>query len=75
MEIQKKIVQKFSNFEIITFELVTLKNRFYREEYFSLRVNMLTNSLKISDSTKTECFELIFFKSDQKIRKNTAVHI
>ena len=28
---------------------------------------MLTNSLKISDTTKTEFFELIFFLNDQKI--------
>ena len=28
---------------------------------------MLTNSLKISDITKTEFLELIFFQSDQKI--------
>ena len=31
---------------------------------------MLTNSLKISDTTKTEFFELIFFQSDQKILQN-----
>ena len=30
-------------------------------------VTMLRNSLKISDTTKTELFELIFFQSDQKI--------
>ena len=34
-------------------------------------VNMLTKSLRISDTTKTECFELIFFQSDQKYDKNT----
>ena len=28
---------------------------------------MLTKSLKILDTTKTEAFELIFFQSDQKI--------
>ena len=28
---------------------------------------MLTNSLKISDTTKTEFFELIYFQSDQEI--------
>ena len=37
---------------------------------------MLTNSLKISDTTKTEPFQPIFFKSDQKKNdKNTTVHI
>ena len=30
-------------------------------------VNMLTNSLKILDATKTVFFELIFFLNDQKI--------
>ena len=36
-------------------------------EYLSLEVNMLTNSLKISDTTKTAFFELKFFQSDQTI--------
>ena len=30
-------------------------------------VNMLTNSLKISDTAKTDFLELMFFQSDQKI--------
>ena len=34
---------------------------------------MLTNSLKITDTTKTEFVELIFIQSDQKYEKNTAV--
>ena len=29
-------------------------------------VNMSTNSLKVSDTTETEFFKLIFFQSDQK---------
>ena len=36
-------------------------------EYLSLGVNMLTNSLKISVTTKTEFFGLTFFISDRKI--------
>ena len=28
---------------------------------------MLTNSLKILDTTKTDIFELIYFKSDEKV--------
>ena len=32
-------------------------------------VNMLTNSLKMLDTTKTEFLELIFFQRDQKISK------
>ena len=31
---------------------------------------MLTNSLKISDTTKTEFLELIFFHTDQKLRQS-----
>ena len=33
----------------------------------SSAVNMLRNSLKISDTTKADFFQLIFLKSDQKI--------
>ena len=37
-----------------------------KKEYLSLGVNMLTNSLKISDITEKEFLELISFQSDQK---------
>ena len=40
---------------------------FTEREYFSSSVNMLTNSLKISGTTKTELFEPILFQTDQKI--------
>ena len=36
---------------------------------------MLTNSLKITDSTKTEFLETIYFQSDQKYAKNIIVEI
>ena len=36
-------------------------------------VNMLTNSRKVSDTSKAEFSELISFFSDQKYVKNTAV--
>ena len=36
-------------------------------EYLSSGVNMLTNILKIIDTTKTLFFDLIYFESDQKI--------
>ena len=36
---------------------------------------MLTNSLKISDATKVEFFELIFVQSYRKYDKSTAMHI
>ena len=63
---QKKIEKIFFNLEIIAFELVALNTRFTETEYLSSGVNMLTNSLKISDTTKKEFLELIFFQSDQK---------
>ena len=36
---------------------------------------MLTNSLKVSDTTKNDFFELVFFKSTKKNDKNTAKQI
>ena len=36
---------------------------------------MLTKSLKIADTTKTEFFELIFIQSDRKSDKNTTMEI
>ena len=43
---------------------------FTEREYLSAGVNTLTNSLKISDATKTKFFELKLFQSDQKIRQS-----
>ena len=46
---------------------------FAEREYLSSckqTVNMLTNSLKIPDTTKTEFFALKFSQSDEKIWKN-----
>ena len=40
---------------------------FTERQNFSSGVNMLTNSLNISDTTKTKFFELIFCLSHQKI--------
>ena len=37
--------------------------------------NMIENSLKIKDTTKTKFLELIYFQSEQKYEKNTAVGI
>ena len=67
---QKKIQKIFFHLEIYAFELVALKTPLTDREYLSSGVNMLTNSLKISDTTKTEFFELVFFQSDQKIWEN-----
>ena len=38
-------------------------------------VNMLTNGLKISDTTETEPFKLILFQSDEKMCQKTTVQI
>ena len=43
------------------------RDRQREREYLSLEVNTLTNSLKISDTTKTALFGLKFFQSDQTI--------
>ena len=40
---------------------------FNEREYLSSGVNMLTSSVKISDTTKKTFFELILFQTDQKI--------
>ena len=48
---------------------------FTEREYLSSGVNKLTNSVKISGTTKTEFLELIFFHNDKKYDKNTAVQI
>ena len=37
---------------------------FTERQYLSSGVNMLTNSLKISDTTKNEFFEMIFFLNE-----------
>ena len=66
---QKKIQKIFFHLEIYAFELVALKTPLTDREYLSSGVNMLTNSLKISDTTKREFFELIIFQSNEKIRQ------
>ena len=63
----KKIQKIFFDLQIIAFELVVLNTRFTETEYLSSGVNMLTNSLKISDTTKIEFLELIPFQSYQEI--------
>ena len=65
---QKKIEKRLFDLERIVPEFVALKTRFYWErEYLLSGANMLTNSVKITDTTKTEFLELISFQSDQKI--------
>ena len=66
---QKKIQKFIFDFEIIAFELVALNMGFYWERILVIGCQYV-NSLKISDTTKTQFFELIFFQSNQKIWKN-----
>ena len=51
---QQKIMQIIFDLEIIAFELIALVIPFTAKEYLSSAVNMLINSLKISDSIKTK---------------------
>ena len=65
----RNIQKIFFHFEIIAFELIALNTRLYWERIVVIGVNMLTNSVKISHTTKTEFLEVISFQSDQKIRQ------
>ena len=64
---QKEIRKIFFKLEIIPFELVALTLAFTEWKHFSLGVNMLTNSLRISDATKIEFFALNVFQIHKKI--------
>ena len=65
---QKQIQRIYFDLDVIAFHLVSLNTRFYWErEYLSSGVNMLTNNLKIIDTTKKEFSEIILFQSDQKL--------
>ena len=61
----RKIGKIFFDFEIIAIWIGGVRHSLLLGEKSG--VNMLTNSLKISDTTKTEFSELISFRSDQKI--------
>ena len=52
--------------EIIAFEFVALNTHIYQERILVIG-SQYVNSLKISDTTKAELFELKFFQSDQNI--------
>ena len=67
LEMQQKIQKMFFALKIIAFELAALNTRFYSEKTLSSGVNMLTNSLKISDTTKIKHLELTSFQNDKKI--------
>ena len=49
--------------------IVWLKLAFTEREYLSFCVDLLTNSLRISNTTEIDFLELIYFKSDQKFGK------
>ena len=72
---EKKVEKIFFDFQIVTFELVALSTCSYCQRYFSSGVNMLTNSLKVTDTMKLEFFELVSIQSDWKSDKYTAVEI
>ena len=63
-EMQKEVQKIFCDFKIIAFELVALNTRFYWERILVIRCKYL-NSLKISDTSKKEFLERIFFQWDQ----------
>ena len=59
--------------EIVSFELVALNTHFLtftEREHLSSGIHNLWDSLKISNTTKTEFFERKLFQSDQKIWQN-----
>ena len=64
---QTNIEKIYSDFEKIAFQLVPLDTRFYLERILVIGYQYDKNTLKISNTTKTELFELISFQSDQKI--------
>ena len=67
-EMQQKIQKISFDFEIIAFEFWMRQTLVFTErENLSSAVNMSTKCLKISDTTKTEHFEVISFQSDQKM--------
>ena len=69
---QQKIMQIIFDLEIIACELIALVIPFTAKEYLSSAVNMLINSLKISDSIKTKWCT---FRVIKKYEKNTFLHI
>ena len=54
---------------VIVLELVEKKWLVTKGTHLSLAVNVLTNSPKISDTTKTDIFQLNFWPSDETIWK------
>ena len=63
---KKKIQKIFLHLEIIVFALVALETRFYRERILVIGCQYVNKQSKISDTTKTEFFQVISFQSDQE---------
>ena len=72
---KQKIEKFFLDFEIIAFELVALKTRFYWEKILVIECQYVNKQSQISDTTKTKFFELVLFQSHEKSHKTTAVQI
>ena len=66
----KKSRKYFSIWRYLQLNWLLSTLAFTEREYFSPAVSMLANRLKISDITKTDFFELIFFQSHQKTWQN-----
>ena len=71
----EKNSEKYFDFEIKAFELVSLNTPFYWETIVFMRCEYVNKQSQISDTTNTEFFELVFFQSYQKYDKNTVVQI
>ena len=66
-EMQKKIHKKSFIFEIMSFELGARNCAHCNEEYLLWAVNVLTNSVKISDQTNADFFQLNISQMHGKI--------
>ena len=66
-EMQEKIDKKSFIFETMAFELVPAKLCTLQREYLLWAVNVLTKSVKISDQTKADFFQLNISQMHGKI--------
>ena len=62
----EKIKKIFFDFEIITFELVSLKTRFYWKRILLIASQYANKQSQVSHTTTTEFVELISFPNDRK---------
>ena len=68
-EMQSKIEKQLLILEIKAFEVVVRKSAYSDGNTSSSGVNVLTNSLKISDATKADIFQLNLSRIREKIGK------